>query len=175
MVGEGGTAGDSPYLFSMAEAKASSTACRKLSSVAGLAGILPFDVPPPVLVAPRYLSLCASSQSEARSSFLGKNRSVTEDLIPSASRSGLFVADPELDEKSFLALSHFFMCSRVVGSLRVRVWVRVIGVLDWGESNGGYSVDDEETPPDVGAIECVELGEETCIRGLWKATCRGQH
>ena len=36
-------------------------------------------------------------------------------------------------ENSFFALSHFFTPSRVVGSLRVGVWVGVVGALDWGE------------------------------------------
>ena len=113
--------------------KASSTACRMLVSVTGLEEILPFNVLPLALVAPRDFSLPTSSQSAARSSFLEKKRSVIEVLVPRSGRSGVFVVDPELDEKSFLALSHFFTPSLVVGSLRIGVWVGVVGTLDWGE------------------------------------------
>jgi len=81
----------------------------------------------------RDFSLPTSSQSAARSSFLEKKRSVIEVLVPRSGRSGVFVADPGLGEKSFLALSHFFTPSWVVGSLRIRVWVGVVGTLDWGE------------------------------------------
>ena len=126
---------DFASLFGIMEPKASSTACRKLVSVAGLADILPFNVLPLVLVAPRDFSLPTSSQSAARSSFLEKKRSVMEDLLPSSGRSGALVVDPELDEKSFLALNHFFTPSRVVGSLRMGVWVGVVGALDWGEGS----------------------------------------
>jgi len=53
-----------------------------------------------------------------------------DDSSPRSSRSGVLVVDPELDEKSFFALNHFFTPSRVVGSLRMGAWVGVVRALD---------------------------------------------
>lgn len=76
--------------------------------------------------------------------------------------------DPELDEKSFLALSHFFTPSRVVGSLRMGVWVGVVGALEWGEGNEKYSVDDEETFVTIGgACGMLNLARRRVSEAWW--------
>ena len=110
----------------------------------GLADSFPRNVPR-VLVAPRDFSLPTSSQSAARSPFLEKNKSVREGLVPSSSRSGVLAFDPELVEKSSFALSHLPTPSRVVGSLRMGVWVGVVGASDWGEGMEKHPVDDDGT------------------------------
>ena len=83
----------------------------------------------------------------SKTTFLGEEKISHEDLLPRFSRSGATVVNPEPDEKSFLALNHFFTPFRVVGSLRMGVRVGVVGglALDWGEGSEKQSVDDEET------------------------------
>ena len=69
-----------------------------------------------------------------------------KDLVRSSGSSGASVVDPEPGEKCFLALSHFFTPSPVVGSLRLGLgWIGAAGASDRNEGGENDPSDEEET------------------------------
>lgn len=76
-----------------------------------------------------------------------------EGPVRSPGGSGVLAVAPELGEKSFLALSHFFTPSRGVGSFGMGlIWIGVIGALDRNEGGENDPSDDNEENLDLGGV-----------------------